>query len=260
MEAWCDKHAIHLDIIPGEAHWKIGTVENAVRGLKELMTKLCHYDHELAPQEALAEAVWAFNHRELIRGYSPAQHILGQAPDETGRFIPASGQEHPNLLVENPSGEFQRAAQRRPEAEKALSDWTAKQRIMRAQHSRHRGSFNFEPGELVYYWRTQDANKGRRQPGGKHGRFLGPARILATETRRDPDGGLRAGSCVWLVKGRSLLKCAPEQLRRATEREELVEALTAPTEGATPWTFHSVAKEIGGNKYEDILFRDTARG
>ena len=252
VEAWCDKHAIHLDIIPGEAHWKIGTVENAVRGLKELMTKLCHYDHELAPQEALAEAVWAFNHRELIRGYSPAQHILGQAPDETGRFIPASGQEHPNLLVENPSGEFQGAAQRRAEAEKALSDWTAKQRIMRAQHSRHRGIFNFEPGELVYYWRTQDANKGRRQPGGKHGRFLGPARILATETRRDPDGGLRAGSSVWLVKGRSLLKCAPEQLRRATEREELVEALTAPTEGATPWTFHSVAKEIGGNKYEDI--------
>ncbi|OLQ14879.1 hypothetical protein AK812_SmicGene911 [Symbiodinium microadriaticum] len=87
VEAWCDRHAVHLDIVPGEAHWKIGTVENAVRGIKELMTKLSHYDAEITAQEALAEAVWALNHREIIRGYSPAQHILGQAPDETGRFL-----------------------------------------------------------------------------------------------------------------------------------------------------------------------------
>ena len=24
VEAWCDRHAVHLDIVPGEAHWKIG--------------------------------------------------------------------------------------------------------------------------------------------------------------------------------------------------------------------------------------------
>ena len=161
VEAWCDRHAVHLDIVPGEAHWKIGTVENAVRGIKELMTKLSHYDTEITAQEALAEAVWALNHREIIRGYSPAQHILGQAPDETGRFLPSSTDVHPNLLVENPTQEFERAAQRRAEAEKALAEWSAKQRIMRAQHSKHRPCYLFEPGELVYYWRTQDANKGR---------------------------------------------------------------------------------------------------
>ena len=252
VEAWCDRHAVHLDIVPGEAHWKIGTVENAVRGIKRLMTKLSHYDTEITAQEALAEAVWALNHREIIRGYSPAQHILGQAPDETGRFLPSSTDVHPNLLVENPTQEFERAAQRRAEAEKALAEWSAKQRIMRAQHSKHRPCYLFEPGELVYYWRTQDANKGRRQPGGKHGRFLGPARILATESRKDANDQPRPGGSVWLVKGRSLLKCAPEQLRRATEREELMEALASKSGEATPWTFKAVASEIGGNRYEDI--------
>ncbi|OLQ01173.1 Copia protein [Symbiodinium microadriaticum] len=252
VEAWCDKHSIFLDIIPGEAHWKVGVVENAVRGVKDVMTKLCQYEPELSPSEALAAAVTTFNHKELVRGYSPAQHILGQAPDETGRFIPATGSVHPGLLVENPNGELERSVRLRAEAEKALSDWNASQRLMRAQHSRHRPKYDYIPGELVFYWRTQDANKGRRQPGGKHGRFLGPARILATETRQTPDGGVQPGGAVWLVKGRSLLKCSPEQLRRATEREELLEALSDPTDQQLTWTYHAVAKEIGGNRFEDL--------
>ena len=33
------------------------------------------------------------------------------------------------------------------------------------------------------------------RPAGKHGRFLGPARVLATETRRDEEGHLRAREC-----------------------------------------------------------------
>ena len=251
MEEWCDKHSIHLDIVPGEAHWKIGVVENAVKGVKELMTKLCQYDNELTPQQALAEAITTFNHKEIIRGYSPAQHVLGQAPDETGRFIPFSSQPHPDLLVENPTGEFERGVRLRAEAEKALCEWSAQQRLLRAKHSRHRPCYDFVPGELVYYWRPQDSNKGRRQPGGKHGRFLGPARILATETRRAEDGSAKPGGAVWLVKGRSLLKCS-EQLRRATEREELIEGLSDPAQQRLSWTYHTVAKEIGGNRFEDI--------
>ena len=109
VEEWCDKHGIHLDIVPGEAHWKVGTCENAVQGVKTVMDKLSLHDEGLTPQEALAEAVTTFNHKELIRGFSSAQHILGQAPDETGRFLPASQSLPPDLLVENASGEFERA-------------------------------------------------------------------------------------------------------------------------------------------------------
>ena len=252
VEEWCDKHSIYLDVVPGEAHWKVGTVECAIRGVKDVMTKLCSYDEELTPQQALAEAIVTFNHKELVRGYSPAQHILGQAPDETGRFIPQGRDAHPALLIENPTGEFERSTKLRAEAEKALTDWNTQQRLLRAKHSRHRPCYDYTPGELVYYWRTQDSNKGRRQPGGKHGRFLGPARVLATETRRDDQGNAKPGGSIWLVKGRSLLKCAPEQLRRATQREELLESMSDPGQQKLSWTFHSVADAIGGTRYEDI--------
>ena len=68
VEEWCDKHGIFLDIVPGEAHWKIGTCENAVKGVKSVMDKLILSDENLGAREALAEAVTAFNHKELIRG------------------------------------------------------------------------------------------------------------------------------------------------------------------------------------------------
>ena len=234
------------------AHWKIGTCENAIHGLKTVMQKLALYDETLTAEEVLAEAVTTFNHKEMVRGYSPAQHILGQAPDETGRFLPAGESLPPDLLVENPAGEFERTVQRRAEAEKAVSDWCASQRILRAKHSRHRPCYNYMPGELVFYWRSQEANKSRRQLGGKHGRFLGPARILATESRKDDSGNLRPGSVVWLVKGRHLLKCSPEQLRRATQWEELIESMADPVSQQVPWTFHQVADQLGGNSFEDL--------
>ncbi|CAE7681801.1 RE2 [Symbiodinium sp. CCMP2456] len=239
-------------VFPPKAHWKIGTCENAVKGVKEVMSKLCHADPDLSVQEALAEAVVAFNQKDLIRGFSPAQHLLGQAPDETGRFTIGCDRVPPGMQVENPSGEFERSVKRRLEAEKCLLEWQAQQRLLRARHSKHRPCYSYVPGELVFYWRTQDSNKGRRQPGGKHGRFLGPARVLATESRCEASGEVRPGGAIWLVKGRSLLKCCPEQLRKASHREELVAAIASGHSQATPWTFNSVAEQIGGNKFEDL--------
>ena len=125
------------------------------------------------------------------------------------------------------------------------------QRVKRALNSRAKPAYDYVPGELVFFWRTQEADKTRRQAGGKLGSFLGPARVLATETCQGSGGQLRPGSAVWLVRGRSLIKCAPEQLRRASEREELIEVLS-DSQRQTPWTFTRVASEIGGNQYQDL--------
>ncbi|CAE7632776.1 RE1 [Symbiodinium sp. CCMP2592] len=252
FDSYCDKHGVYLDIIPGEAHWKNGSCEQAIQGVKELMTRLCTYDPELSTESALAEATTVFNHRDLVRGFSPAQHVLGRGADETDRFLEAGNGLPPGLLVENPVGEFQRATERRAEAEKAHAEWHARQRLNRARNSRHRPCYNYVPGELVFFWRSQESGQGRRQPGTKQGRFLGPARILATETRQSKDGELSPGGAVWLVRGRSLIKCAPEQLRRATEREELLEGLASQQGQATPWTFTRVASSIGGNQFQDL--------
>ena len=102
----------------------------------------------------------------------------------------------------------------------------------------------------MYFWRSQVSGQSRKSPGDKKGQFLGPARILATETKRDADGALQPSSSVRLVRGRSLIKCAAEQIRRASIREELIESMDQSAQ--VPWTFTRVAEEIGGNRYQDV--------
>lgn len=248
VERFCDAEQIFLDVIPGEAHWKIGTCEQAVQGTKEVMTKLVASNPELTPEAALAETIRSFNHKELVRGFSPAQHVLGRAPDETGRFIHSLTQQAVDVLLENPSEEIEKNIQLQTEAEKALLDWQAKKRVTRALNSRAQKKMDYYPGDLVYFWRKQTKEKAT----GKHGMFLGPARVLATETKRKPDGSLEPGSSIWCVRGRRLIKCCVEQLRPASQREELLEHLSKDDETATPWTFPRVADELGGNEFDDI--------
>ena len=250
MSSFCDRHGIYLDIIPGEAHWQIGDTEQAVQGLKRLMDKLAATDPDIGADECLSIAVSTFNQRELIRGFSPTQHVLGHCPDQTGRHLHAGTQPPEEPILSSTPEELRREAQLRAEAEKALADWTAQKRINRAMNSRTRPLQQYQPGDLVFFWRTQESGQGKRSPGTKHGRFLGPARILAMEPRKNSDGEGRPSHAVWCVRGRQLIKCSPEQLRPASDREELVEALSE--EQSTPWTFSRLTRELGGNQYEDI--------
>ncbi|CAE7714347.1 RE1 [Symbiodinium sp. KB8] len=250
--SFCERNGIYLENIPADAHWQLGVCEQAVQGLKTIMTKLAETDADIPAELVLAVAVQTFNSREQVRGFSPMQHVFGQSPDSTGRIIGTSDRVPEEMITESATEDLRLQAHRRASAEKALADWQASQRISRAMNSRTRPVFDYQPGELVYYWRSQVSGQSRKHPGSKHGYFLGPARILATEQRRDAQGCLYPGSAVWCVRGRNLVKCCPEQLRRASEREELLEALAGEHTGdATPWTFEKVADEIGGNQYED---------
>lgn len=67
------------------------------------MTKLVETHQELTAERALAEAIRTFNYREVVRGFSPTQHVLGLAPDETGRFIKHLQGEGTDQLLANPS-------------------------------------------------------------------------------------------------------------------------------------------------------------
>ena len=245
---YCDRYNIFLDIVPGEAHWKIGVCEKAIQGAKSVMDKLVADNPDISATEALSEAIRTFNGRELVRGYTPIQHALGRAPDELGRFFQSLPGMSPDLLVERADGEMARNHQRMKIAEQAFLDWTNEQRLQRAECSRARRRLNFSPGDLVYIWRHQLPLKTAQR--NTCGRFIGPARILAVERRRDSNGDLVAGSAVWLVRGRRLLKSCPEQLRHASQREVLIDELHS--EDPTPWDFTKVSRQLGGNDYDDI--------
>ncbi|CAE7039082.1 RE1 [Symbiodinium sp. KB8] len=171
VETYCDKHSIYLDVVPADAHWHIGVCEQAIKGVKHLMDRLCADDDRLGTREALALAIETFNCREQIRGFTPVQHAFGRNPDVTGRLINRPDQVPDELLVESADADFERSAHARASAEKALADWQAQQRINRAMNSRSRPAYDYAPGELVFFWR-----------------------ILATETKRDKDGTPGPGS------------------------------------------------------------------
>ena len=44
-------------MIPGEAHWLLGTCEQAIKGTKEVLTKLVEHDANLSVEAALVETV-----------------------------------------------------------------------------------------------------------------------------------------------------------------------------------------------------------
>ena len=225
LSEYCDQHHIYLDLVPGEAHWKLGVCERSSQSIKTILTKVLTTHPDSTLEDALAESVRALNCREVIRGYSPLQHVIGRAPDDTGRFFTTDSTASPDILSESPSQGHQRTEELRLTAEKAFLDWNSADRMTRALNSRHRRVLDFSAGDLVFIWRRQVTGKDARPSNDTQGRFVGPARILATEQHKDIQGHLVPGSSVWLVRGRRLLKCCPEQLRHASEKEQLIEDL-----------------------------------
>ena len=245
---FCGKEGVYLDNTPADARWQIGVCEQGVKGAKSVLDKLCSEDTGLSSGDALAVTIWIFNEKESVRGFTPMQHAFGRSPDSTGRLVSPSHEIPDEMLIESATQEFEQSARLRAEAEKAHAEWNAAQRISRAINSKARPRFPYQPGDLVYFWRSQVSGQGKHHPSSKRGMFLGPARILATESRRDSDGTLPPGSSVWCVRGRQLVKCSPEQLR-----PELLDALAREHgELHTPWTFSRLSEELGGNQFLDV--------
>ena len=117
-------------------------------------------------------------------GFSPVQHALGQSSDEQRRLHTGRHAVLPDVLTESADGEFARTVARRAAAEKPHVDWTAPTAFASPDLSEPPCYDNdYQPGELVFLWRNEEVNKNQRQPEGKHGRFLGPARIWRRKPR-----------------------------------------------------------------------------
>ena len=245
-DAYFAERDVYFELIPGEAHWKIGIVEQSIKTLKGMMEKLTTDFPTMELKEAVSQSLWTMNNRDLFRGYSPMQYVMSRSPDLCGHMFESDRERpiHPQLLRDNG---LQEEEQVRAAAEKAFVDEQAKRKVERAARMGNRAYKHFAPGDLVYYWRRQVPKEERSGFGG--GKFLGPARVLATETRREGKE-LRPGGTVWLHRGGHLLRAAPEQLRHATRMEEMVEEFQGPIE--LPWTITSICQHGGRKCYEDI--------
>ena len=182
-----DKHFEILPI-PAEAHYQIGIVEGAIKTMKGILTRLETEFPRMKIEELVSRATWTSNNMEMVRGFSPIQRLLGRAPDNAGRIFD-SPEEVPICPEMLKDGGLSEDEKMRAEAEKAFLEEQAKRRTERALRMGRRRSEVYLPGDLVFYWRRQvPLGEKTLQNSGK---FLGPARVIATETRREPSGELR---------------------------------------------------------------------
>ena len=214
--------------------------------MKGTMEALSRDFEEMEVRELFGRCLWVCNSREVFKGFSPLQHALGNGGDEQERLLENDDERpiHPGLLRDG--GQRENFVFRK-KAEQAFAEEQARRRLERAARMGHRRAQTFMPGDLVYYWRRQLPPKDRGS--FQTGKFIGPARVLATETRREGDQ-LRPGSIVWIHRAGRLLKAAPEQLRKATPVEEDMEELRGPVE--LPWTITGLATDPRRRTYIDI--------
>ena len=210
------------------------------------MTAIAEEFPDMSADEVFSRSVWVCNAKDLYRGFSPLQHASGRTPDENMRMFESTHERPVNGDIYEDGG-FGQNIRAMCLAEKAFIDEQARNRLQRAQMMGQRRLQVFQPGDLVFYWRRQQA--GRDHRNFPRGRYLGPARVIATETRVEEDGS-RPGSVVWLHRGGHLLRAAPEQLRLASAREQYLEEMQGAVE--LPWTITKLATDPRRRTYINL--------
>ncbi|CAK0840995.1 unnamed protein product, partial [Prorocentrum cordatum] len=221
---WASDHGVEIWIAPGEAHWLMGKVERRIQLFKRLMTKMATHDPECSTQE-------------LVGNHSPFEHVLGV----TG-MAPTS---NPFAIIDGDTGETQE--QRRLLARQSYLECEYAERRRHAEQARNRIYQTWEAGDLVHFWRD---GKGRENRPGKTGGWYGPARVLVQE-KRHIDGRTRVTSVVWIAHGNTLIRCAPEHLRPASETEKMLTELKK--QASLGKTMTEILETAKAGTFEDLV-------
>ena len=236
---------------PAEAHNQIGQVESLIGKVKQ-------------DAITLLSGMPIGAHR--AQGFSPVQWAFGRDFNPEGRLFDTE-QGVPFLQNSTTPGHtFYDQMSVRQAAEDISRRSQATYQLGRLLNMRTRRTTRFVPGDLVFYRRVQPPADIPAHPGlgfakVGQGRWFGPARVLASETRTDAQGQeRRPAHTVWITANGRLKRCAPEQLRHASDREA---AIAEASETVTPtWTFHSLLQQLNPRAYDvydDHVFPEDIR-
>ncbi|CAK0904649.1 unnamed protein product, partial [Prorocentrum cordatum] len=220
-----------------EAHWLMGKVERRIQLFKRLMTKMATHDPDCSTQELVTWAVSAINSMDKVGNHSPFEHVLGV----TG-MAPSN---NPFAIIDGDTGETQE--QRRLLAHPSYLECEYAERRRHAEQARNRIYQTWEAGDLVHFWRD---GKGRENRPGKKGGWHGFARVLVQE-KRHIDGRTRVTSVVWIAHGNTLIRCAPEHLRQASETEKMLTELKK--QASLGKTMTEILETAKAGTFEDLV-------
>ena len=236
-----------LKPVAGEAHWQNGLVERAIQTIFSAATRILS-ESDTSITRAVSQAVTAHNHLSVVHGFTPAQWAVGRAPSWQN-LLHEEGEDTVNISRDSHEA-FARKMHEQISARKIWQEEDVKRKLQRAQRARLRKDRMFVPGELVYAWRLgMNTMPGTARSQGIHkGAWYGPATVLGTETRTE-NGQTTPGNIVWIIISDRLWRCAPQQLRRASEREHAQHVLTQDR----PWTFEGITGSLVVGQYRNIV-------
>ena len=248
--SWCEERGIEVFPCAAEAHEQIGVVERSIQTLKSTVRQLLQ-EGGFDPWQAVIQACQTHNEFERVQGFSPYQWAFGRQPTLVGRFH-EGGYDDPWWTSSAVPGSSMAANLKlRVRAQQAFLRYQSQEICTRAANAKTRRHQVFLPGDLVFFKRVKPPAQPQAQVRLAHKlwRWYGPARVLASETRTDAQGMERKPThIVWIVSHGRLKRCAPDQLRHASSREQAIaEGLEAPT---TSWTFHGLTKTLFKGEFE----------
>ena len=192
--------------IAAEAHWQLGKVENHGGWFDRILSKIID-EHNPKDKESWLECVHhAHVKNTMIQsyGYTPHQFVFGRNP-----MVPSDLLSEPVHIVPATASLTCEAAARsqaiRASARRAVLELQDDKALRAALAARPRVSQSFKPGDLVAYWRNQKWQQGVLH---QEGRWYGTAIVVGY-----------VGRNLVLAHRKSILRCAPEQVRFATSEE-----------------------------------------
>ena len=205
---YMDDRNIKLDLIPKDAHHKMGTVErlHAVRRLQLL--KMKQENPGLTLADAAPIACSLRNRLRSVHGSSPSQIVFGTNAGDLGLM------DEPMTNSAEPTKQYQQLQQLRLQAAKAFYDANYNNTLRKALLSKSRSEpMQFFVGDWVYYWREGDSKL-------EINRWRGPALICSMQPRgiTETDAGPRP-DIYWLAHGSALVRVSHTSLRPETPPE-----------------------------------------
>eukprot|EP00435_Cladocopium_sp_Y103_P065222 s43_g27.t1 len=203
-----------------ESHWQLGRVEISNRVLRNMAQKVWRTTHGRSPEEVIEMCGSVRNDYLRKCGFSPSQWFLGREPRHAASLADVDEQHNPvtqSQVLADPK--FASLVMLREQACQAFLEEHAKEAWRRAISGRNRPMRGpYVQGQLVYMFRR----RGRGQLSTRHGVWLGPGRIVGTES--STNGVIPR--LIWVSYNGFLYRCSPEGLRPLPEDEHRFRELT----------------------------------
>ncbi len=210
LQQFCENNGIHMSHIAADAHWQLGKTERHGQWFEQIFERIIDEVRPTTAEEfvdCVIQAQVAKNSLISVSGASPYQLIFGKNPRVPQDLL----QEDPHLVASEAvmvDSVFERSQLIRSAARKAVLEAQDDRALRQALRARPRPHRDFQSGDWVYYWRSQKWVEGTLIRGG---RWHGAALILG-----------KIGRNFVVAHRRSILRCAPEQLRLASSEERAV--------------------------------------